>query len=537
VTASPQTVFDENLYLRHIEARGQLISRFVPELRSAMGLTTALDAGCGIGFFSSLLQECGLNVRAFDGRQKNVEAARVRFPGIPFDQGDVEDSSILGLGTYDLVLCFGLLYHLENPMRAIRHLRALTGKVLLLESMCVPSEDPYMLLREEPRDESQSLTDLAFYASEGCIVKMLYRSGFNAVYRVASLPDHDDFRETQEHTRRRTVLLAAYDPLTRSDLIALAEPHDAANPWDKFRPARVRLARRLRNFMASPARAKYASLARRLYRFFPRAAVPVRLPYGAWWLARNDHVSQPILDGNFEQAESSFVQRFLKSGMSVLDIGAHHGFYTLLCSHVVGAEGRVYAFEPSTRERNALLKHLRLNRRTNVQVMDFALGSENGDGSLYVVDGSQTGCNSLRPPKVQSGTAQVKVHVRRLDDWLEQQGILHIDFVKLDVEGGEIYALNGAERLLELRPRPVLLIEVQDIRARAWGYKARELIDDLRGRGFKWFSITGGGYLKPLNTDAEEFDGNFVACPHERERDLQVLVRGEATQTGHNFKT
>ena len=39
------------------------------------------------------------------------------------------------LGEFDLVLCFGLLYHLENPMRTIRHLRALTGQGLLLESM------------------------------------------------------------------------------------------------------------------------------------------------------------------------------------------------------------------------------------------------------------------------------------------------------------------------------------------------------------------------------------------------------------------
>jgi hypothetical protein len=80
---------------------------------------------------------------------------------------------ILQLGWFDLVLCFGLLYHLENPLRAIRHLRGLTEKCLLLESMCLPEEKPSMLLREEPRQEDQSLTDVACYPSEGSLVKML----------------------------------------------------------------------------------------------------------------------------------------------------------------------------------------------------------------------------------------------------------------------------------------------------------------------------------------------------------------------------
>ncbi len=71
-----------------------------------------------------------------------------------------------------------MLYHLEDPLLAIRHLRALTEKCLLLESMCVPDEKPSMLLREEPREDDQSLTDVAYYPSEDSLIKMLYRAGF-----------------------------------------------------------------------------------------------------------------------------------------------------------------------------------------------------------------------------------------------------------------------------------------------------------------------------------------------------------------------
>ena len=69
-----------------------------------------------------------------------VKLTATLHPNIPFETRDIEDSSVAQLGPFDLVLCFGLLYHLESPLRAIRHLRKLTGKVLLLESMCIPSE-------------------------------------------------------------------------------------------------------------------------------------------------------------------------------------------------------------------------------------------------------------------------------------------------------------------------------------------------------------------------------------------------------------
>src|SRR5271154_1923841 len=100
--------------------------------------------------------------------------------------------------------------------------------------------------------------------------------------------------------------------------------------------------------------------------FFPDPPVPPRLPFGAWWLVRRDNAGMPISQGEFEPGEIAFVTRLLKPGMTVLDVGAHHGLYTLLASKRVGPEGKVFAFEPATRERTALLQHSRLNRCKNV---------------------------------------------------------------------------------------------------------------------------------------------------------------------------
>ena len=241
----------------------------------------------------------------------------------------------------------------------------------------------------------------------------------------------------------------------------------------------------------------------------------VRLPFGVWWIRRNDNLSEPLLEGKFENAEMAFAERFLQPGMTVLDVGAHHGLYTLLASRCVGPRGSVFAFEPSSRERRALRIHLVLNRCRNVAVQGCALGNESKVANLFLVTGSQTGCNSLRPPVVESSTAPVRVRVMRLDDWLAGHQVERVDFVKLDVEGGELAALEGAGRLLEARPRPVILAEVQDIRTEPWGYRAKDILNYLAAKQYKWFRLSQTGGISLLDVSARDFNGNFVACPTE----------------------
>ena len=77
------------------------------------------------------------------------------------------------------------------------------------------------------------------------------------------------------------------------------------------------------------------------------------------WLKSNDLSFLSNLAGNFEEAERQFVERFLRPGMIVLDIGAHHGYYTLLASRKDGQKGKVIAIEPSPRERRKLIWHCR----------------------------------------------------------------------------------------------------------------------------------------------------------------------------------
>jgi tRNA (mo5U34)-methyltransferase len=507
--------FDQAHYRQLIETRGETIRAWVRQLKTSLPLSSAVDAGCGIGFFAQILHEFGLEVTAFDGRIGNVEEARRRFPGIRFDVGDIENPRIRELGRFDLVVCFGLLYHLENPFLAIRNLRALTGSALILESMCFPDNEPWMVLREESSHEDQSLTDVAFYASEGCLVKMLYRAGFAGVYRVAVLPEHDDFRATAGHVRRRTVLLAcASSAIPLAGLIPLAEPREGSDPWE-ISTNGTQLVRRVRKFLGKPVNEKLETITTRWRSLFPKKPDPLYLPFGAKWLLENSALDGQLRSGTFESAETNFVMRFLREGMTVLDAGAHHGFYTLLASKRVGPSGRVVAFEPSPRERRRLERHVSFNNCENVSIEPFALGVSRGQATLFLVEGAEDYCNSLRSPAVKAQTIAVPVELTSLDEFVRDARLV-VDFLKLDVEGSELDALRGAAKLLETAPRPVLLVEVYDIRTRPWGYRAREIVHLLDRAGYQWCELLPDGTPQPIDASRESYDADLVAVPREK---------------------
>jgi FkbM family methyltransferase len=522
-SVQPSRAFDLPHYQRLIDARGRFLLSVLQDLKGRYALETAVDAGCGIGFFSAMLQQLGFRVLAFDARQENVDEARRRHSDISFQAADVENPTVQRLGTFDLALCFGLLYHLENPFLAIRNLYTLTGRILLLESICVPQGEPALFLRDERHCEDQGLNYVALYPSEGALIKMCYRAGFPFVYRFLRSPDHEDFRSCRWAKRRRTVLAASKLALN-SPLVALVrEPSDASDLWNTHWAQARQAFGRLVRFIRKPWREKLRSVTLRWVRTFPGVLIPVRLPFGVWWLAEDGFGGTVAYGDGFEKAERRFVERFLQPGMTVLDVGAHSGFYTLLASRRVGSYGRVVAFEPSPRERKKLFRHLRLNRCTNVEVEPHAIANCETEADFFLVRGRETGCNSLRPPAVTEPTELLRVSVTTLDGFIERQQMERVDFIKVDVEGAELDVFRGAARLLQGRPRPVILAEVYDIRTAAWGYRARDIVAFLHGLGYRWFQPLDEGSLAPVSVNRERFDANFVAFPEERMNEVSLF--------------
>jgi len=282
--------------------------------------------------------------------------------------------------------------------------------------------------------------------------------------------------------------------------------------------------RRLVKFVRKPGREHYQSLAVRLQSRFPSLPVPVPLPYGSWYLAANSDIDRAIVCGGFESAELHFLHRCLRPGMTVLDIGAHHGLYSLVASKSVHPRGHVHSFEPSPRERRLLERNLRFNRRANVSVHATALGATRGHATLFLVEGNLDGCNSLRSPSDCRNTRTVEVDVVPLDEFIQENGISDVDFIKMDVEGAELSVLRGASRLLSSSTRPWILAEISDSRTQPWGYPAREILEFLEQKGFHWFQPYGQGQLRPADRMLDSYNHNLVAVPSERMSAIQPFL-------------
>jgi SAM-dependent methyltransferase len=230
--------FDQRLYQELNAAREQVVKNVLSDLRAPLELKTAVDVGCGLGHFSNFLHSLGFQVLGVDARRENVEEAQKRYPELRFQVANAEDLAVNKLGTFDLVLCLGLLYHLENPFHVIRQLAGMTAKLALVEGVCYPSSEPAMVLLNENTIEDQGVNYLAFYPSESCLLKMLYRSGFSACFFPSPMPAHPFYEANKSGYRYRTMMAAAKVNLSSPALSTVAEPKTDLTPWN-LKPLRA----------------------------------------------------------------------------------------------------------------------------------------------------------------------------------------------------------------------------------------------------------------------------------------------------------
>lgn len=174
------------------------INRARMEHLRALGLPlsgkSVLDVGAGVGYLARELANMGCRVRCVEGRAENVARLRERHPDIPADVADAERDSLAPFGSFDVVFCYGLLYHLENPLAGLRNMAAVCKEMLLLETTVCDHELPVLQPVDEPPSSNQALARIGNRPSPGYVAYALSRAGFAHVYAPAFVPEHDDFR-------------------------------------------------------------------------------------------------------------------------------------------------------------------------------------------------------------------------------------------------------------------------------------------------------------------------------------------------------
>ena len=190
-----------------------------------------VDVGCHEGFYSVAMARKGVQqVRGIDVRETNLVKARfvaevLGLRNVAYEQGNCEELNVEALGQYELCLCLGLLYHLENPMLCLRNISRITGELCVIETQVVdevagcaewgsrewtrPYQGLLAVIDEsgefDAGNRETGVSPMATCPSPKALLYMLKQAGFR---RAEILEPHAGAYE--QHARGKRVVCAAY---------------------------------------------------------------------------------------------------------------------------------------------------------------------------------------------------------------------------------------------------------------------------------------------------------------------------------------
>ncbi|MCW2989889.1 MAG: putative methyltransferase [Solirubrobacterales bacterium] len=223
--------------------------------------------------------------------------------------------------------------------------------------------------------------------------------------------------------------------------------------------------------------------------------------------------------GYNEVREQDFTARYLKPGMTTVDVGANYGLYSLMFAKLAGPEG-VHAFEAEAWNHQRLLVNLALNGwAAGPHVHLAAVADQSGTVELNVFPREEFGWHTIGKPEMELHGQPYHPEETRtvpavsLDDYCSEQGIDRIDFLKVDVEGAEPEVFAGAAALFAERRVGCVLFEVSEQMLAGLGHTGAEVFEQLRGWGYAIEAFAEDGSLVPAPDAPGQTYENFIARP------------------------
>lgn len=205
------------------------------------------------------------------------------------------------------------------------------------------------------------------------------------------------------------------------------------------------------------------------------------------WMKLNPLTGQGFVRGTGERGVQDFFVENLKPGMVVYDLGSNCGYFSLIAARCVGAQGKVFSFEPEPALAARVRNNMQRNGFQHSTVVEAAVWRETGTVSFASSDKSDSPDQGTGQITSSAETGKTKsVRAIALDDYVKTAS--PPDFIKCDVEGAEVEAFRGAVQLLAAN-HPAIVCEIHsDENGRAvrqdlarLGYTIRDLDENHIG--------------------------------------------------------
>jgi FkbM family methyltransferase len=211
-------------------------------------------------------------------------------------------------------------------------------------------------------------------------------------------------------------------------------------------------------------------------------------------------------------SEALYLKKYLSKNMTFVDVGANQGEFSLIAASIL-TSGTVIAFEPVSHQRKLLEKNKGLNNFNNIEIFPFGLSNKIEELPIYTSSdktlhhGKHEGLSSIFSSDNRNEQQEI-IEIKIFDDIFFEK-LNRIDFIKIDIEGAELFALQGMEKSIK-KFHPSILIEINEETFKTAGYTTNDVIAFFTDLGYNFYEIKRGQLSSNCITNFEKW-GNYIA--------------------------
>jgi FkbM family methyltransferase len=235
--------------------------------------------------------------------------------------------------------------------------------------------------------------------------------------------------------------------------------------------------------------------------------------------------------GEYEPAITNIISKIVRKDDICFDVGANIGWYSTLLQTLVGENGSVHAFEPVPSSFETLKANIALNKNADKVILnEFALGDQEKEINIYNSATLPDGHASISKNE-NSDVEVIPIKMKTADKYVETHNINEVNFIKLDIEGAELFMLKGANKMFKQSKPPIWVIEMALDTSEKLGYLPNDLIELMQKQAdYDFYEIDTKTFaLNKITGFAKESKGANVLCipaAHYQDRLADFKISG-----------